>query len=249
MSGLVLIIFGALGSVLEILNATTARILWSVGILLVVVALLWLTSALRYVGDTWNRWCGFAGAIFLLAGSGILGWITNATFAEKSPTPPRGDPTTAPSNSASTAPPQDPGTAAITSPKNGAGVDTCTVVVHFDGAPATGKAFVAVTNQKGAAYYFEPQISPDGPNKWSASVQVGENDLTSDEEYTVSIYQMHEDWIEYLGTVLANAAADWDIATQVDATYWNTDRLPPGAGKPLHAIAVHRTKADPNCPA
>jgi hypothetical protein len=144
---------------------------------------------------------------------------------------------------------QAKGDAKIISPSNGQEIEGCIVPVRIQGNAAKGKAPLVYTKQQDAAYYLESKVEPVGPGMWSASVQIGQAKASGDEDYAISVIELDEKWVPYLGAVVQNAAKDWGVEDQEEATYWNTLNLPPGVGDPLHSINVHRMKKDdPSCP-
>jgi hypothetical protein len=256
-----------IGATIEILSGPAWAMRWAAGGVIVATSLAWLLAVLRHGHRSRgfgsgsgrraeaderrnaakeNQVLGYVSLLLLVLGCGLVGWNVNAAFASADGSPPT--PSTSSAPSAPSPPSGAKGVARITSPHDAQEVKTCTVAVRIEGSPARGKAFMAVTKQRDAAYYFEPEVEQVRAGEWSASVQLGQRKVTEDENYTIIVYELDEGWIAYLRTMLANAAKDWGVSREVDATYWNTMSIPPAAAE-VHRVNLHRARHDDStCP-
>lgn len=185
------------------------------------------------------------GAITFLASGTVVGMGVVDRMGDET------DPATAapvPSASAASASPAQ-GDAKIISPSDGQELEGCIVPVRIQGGAAAGRVLVVFTKQEAAPHYFESKVEPAGSSQMSATVQLGQKEVTPDEDYAIGVIEMEAASVSYLSGILRNAAKDWGVKGQDEATYWNTDELPPGVAGPLHTINVHRAaKDDPSCP-
>lgn len=212
-------VLGAVGSVIDVISAPPVTLRWAAAAILVVVGLAWLVAVLH---SRRTKVLGYVSAAMLAAGAALAGW------------------------SASAAPAARPviqsvarGTATIDSPPSGSEFGPCLVEVRFHGRPAPGKTFVVAARNALSGYFFETDLTPSQGDVYTGRVQAGGQKLSTDEKYTVSVFEYGREQVAYLVGVVTEV--------EDDATYWPSLQLPPGMTAPLDTIIVHRVRPDPGC--
>lgn len=218
-----LVVLGSVASVVEIINAPREALRWAGAAVLVVVGLCWLVTVLRSRPPEHTTVLGYLSAAMLIAGAALAGWNTAAAA-----------PATQPATS-----PVARGTATIDTPQSGAEVGPCLVDVRFHGRPAPGKTFVVAARNARSGYYFETDLTASQGDVYSGRVQAGAKALTTDEKYTVSVFEHDKEQVAYLVGVVTEVEGD--------ATYWPSLQPPPGLTAPLDSVIIHRVRADPGC--
>lgn len=218
-----LVVLGAVASLIEIINAPPGALRWAVAAILVMVGLCWLITVLRSRPPAHSAVLGYLSAAMVIAGAALAGWNTAAAAPAVQPA----------------APPAARGTATIDSPQSGAEVGPCLVDVRFHGRPAPGKTFVVAARNARSGYYFETDLTPSEGDVYAGRVQAGAKALTADEKYTVSVFEHDKEQVAYLVGVVTEVEGD--------ATYWPSRQPPPGLTAPLDSVIVHRARADPGC--
>ncbi|GIF63302.1 hypothetical protein Ais01nite_13370 [Asanoa ishikariensis] len=219
---ILLVVLGSVAALIEIINAPPGVLRWSAAAILVTVGLCWLVAVLQSRLRGHTTVLGYLGAAMMTAGAALAGWNTAAAPSVR----PAASPTAR-------------GTATIDSPQSGAEVGPCLVDVRFHGQPSPGKTFVVAAQNARSGYYFETDLTPSQGHVYSGRVQAGAKALSTDEKYTVSVYEHDEDQVAYLVGVVTEV--------EDEATYWPSLRPPPGLTAPLDSIIVHRARADPGC--
>jgi hypothetical protein len=226
-----LAVLGSVGSVIDIISAPTGALRWATAVVLVLVGLCWLIAVLHSRSPGRTGTLGYLSAAMLTAGAALGGW--NAAAAAPAPEP------TAGPGAGPTAGPAARGTATIDSPRSGAEVGPCLVDVRFHGRPAPGKTFVVAAQSARLGYYFETDLTPSPGDVYTGRVQAGGKTLSTDEKYTVSVFEYAKEQVTYLVGVVTEV--------EDEATYWASRQPPPGSTASLDSVIVHRVRADPGC--